>query len=208
MIVVTTCTDGGIVENFTSACQGVDIPDFITLLCNGDDAYFDAMHSRYSDIYDVRRGYDKYDFGSVLQSLSELDADKFLFIHDSCSPKSVNCFERMLDVSDGSVNAWASFIPQFDNAEQEQWCEGVAGSLSYDLGVFGPIFAITRNTLESIDEVHDIDVDSKMKQQAMERVWPILFRKHGISVNFFETFKHIQKGTTKLFDKTFYHRGA
>jgi len=208
MIVVTTSGSSDVIFEFLDKYHYLRYykHSLAVVVNGGKPDFLKRLRDESGEDFILCNGYGQYDFGTVLYALDFLDADSYTFIQDSCLPVSCAGMDKLAYCAEGEATAWASFEGMFDSASQEKWCEDIAGSVEFEWGIFGPIFSATRLDLERIVELRDIVVDNKDKQQAMERVWPILFKKYGIKVSFLEKFSDIQSGKMKLFEKKFLHR--
>jgi len=139
----------------------------------------------------------RYDFGAYYMSWQLVDNhkyDAFWFKHDSLylkSPKFYDVIEKELTSYD--MIGWHFFSKSgspFDNEEQRLWLIEKFGSDDYIYGFYGPNIAIKRETLGKLqNDLDNLVVDTKMKQQAMERGWSILGKKHGMKMLFLEPYK-------------------
>lgn len=134
-----------------------------------------------------------YDFGAYIHVYKNYPSEWYWFQHDSVCLKSYTALDLIKkQVLDGKACAWTSFVYYtcpYDNEEQMQWVHQLTGETDYDFGCFGPNFAISRNHLDTLDSIYNlssIQVDTKVKQQAMERAWPIMFKKAGIYFTWIE----------------------
>jgi hypothetical protein len=120
-----------------------------------------------------------------------VSAEKYLFLQDSCSPRESDYFEQFAAKMPGEMGAvgWSSFgMHVWDSTMQLEASAYMYGSPDTwpKKGIFGPIFYTTNKSLKLLDDsgllpaypVH------KSQQQAMERVWAILYHRAGLNVNF------------------------
>ena len=128
-----------------------------------------------------------YDFSGVKTVYDKdqyLNYEKYWFQQDSCFPnKNYNLiFDK---IKNNSPVAWLLFernICPFDNEISVKFCKNHFNSIDYDLGIFGPIFGISRKDLKNIINPVNIRVECKSHATAMERGWAILFKKNNFNV--------------------------
>jgi hypothetical protein len=157
----------------------------------------------------------RYDFGAYMKAV-ELNPgiENFWFKHDSLylkSPEFYDVIEKLLPKY-GMIgwHFFAKWGSSFDNEEQRLWLIDKFGSDDYDYGFYGPNFAVKRSTLELLKpELENLVIDDKLKQQAMERGWSILAKKHNLPVMFLEHFKgDVKSDVYKYFIKATHTSGA
>jgi hypothetical protein len=174
-------------------------PVYVIDTCSSDESFREAawaISKKYNAGYIVLAE-PRYDFGAYYLAWQLMDNhkyDAFWFKHDSLYLKS----SKFYDVIEAQLKhydmiGWHFFAKwgsSFDNEEQRQWLLEKFGSDDYDYGFYGPNFAIKRETLVRLrDELDGVVIDTKMKQQAMERGWSILAKKHKMKTMFLEHFK-------------------
>ena len=135
--------------------------------------------------------YKGYDTGAYLWAYWMVNAESYLFLQDSVSPREADYFEQFAAKMPGKLGAvgWSSFdLTVWDSGQQ---CEAVqfmygASDRWPKKGIFGPIFYTTRDSLKALDDSSLLPAYPvhKLGQQAMERAWPILFHRAGMNVNF------------------------
>lgn len=125
------------------------------------------------------------------------DINRFIFLQDSFIPKTLNMLKSFIK-SDFDVIPLYTHPFFFDNSEQENFCRKILGydkpyaqsCISKKL-IFGPIFSITKKSLDKIQNlIYNIKVECKNNQMAMERGWSMIFNKYGISIG--ESIKCLQ----------------
>ena len=129
-----------------------------------------------------------YDFSGVKTAHHEdkySNYEKYWFQQDTCFPKKN--YELIFDkIKNNSPVAWFLFersICPFDNEISVQFCKNHFNSTDYDLGIFGPIFGISRTDLTNIINPSNIRVECKSHATGMERGWAILFKKYNFKVH-------------------------
>lgn len=123
----------------------------------------------------------QYPTGAYLWAHRHVDADAFLFIHDSMvayeDPRP--WFRDQMPGSFGAVG-WGLFsIPYhgFVSDEQAKWVYAQYPSTTVTRGIFGSIFYTTRATLDFMKASDALPVipRSKWQDQGLERVWAFAF---------------------------------
>ncbi len=131
--------------------------------------------------------YKGYDTGAYLHAFRKLAADSYIFLQDSACPKEpgwTETFTSRLTYGVGCV-PWLTFPLQWD---EEGQLEFIRQQYRTDrvppLGVFGPMFAASRESLLKLDQMKLLDAipSTKVEQQAMERGWPLAFFLGGFGI--------------------------
>lgn len=156
-----------------------------------------------------------YDFGAYLTAYKlKKDFDAFWFKHDSLylkSPRFYDVIEQELPKF-GMIgwHFFAKWGSSFDNEEQRIWLVNNLGSDDYDYGFYGPNLAISRKTLDALyPDLEWINVDDKIKQQAMERGWAIIAKKNKLPVLFLEHYKgDVKSDAYEFFIKATHSSGS
>jgi hypothetical protein len=132
--------------------------------------------------------YQGYDTGAYLWAYWNVDADKYLFVQDSLVPLTEDFAEpffRELDTH--PVVAWVGFPFFWDNEFQEIATRFHLKSIAkLDFGIFGPIFAATREALDTLTTKKLLPTipNFKVEQQAQERAWAIAFKEAELPVGY------------------------
>jgi len=135
--------------------------------------------------------YKGYDTGAYLWAYWMMEAEKYLFLQDSCYPREKDYFEQFAQRMPGQMGAvgWSSFGMDVWDSEPQlaatEWMYGAKEAWPKK-GIFGPIFYTTRETLKFMDDQRLLPMPPvhKQAQQACERAWAILFHRAGLKVNF------------------------
>lgn len=136
----------------------------------------------------------RYDYGAYVLAMDTFSTEKyFLLQHDSVIHKKNGVVSAMLNIASADkVCAWttfAQFVCPFDDDNQRRWIVDGFGTDVYNVGIYGPNFLITSDSINKVRlrwNLADIVIDTKKKQQAMERAWPIIFADSGIAVTALE----------------------
>ena len=125
-----------------------------------------------------------YDTGAYIYAINNIKSDKYYFIHDSLIIRDLDFFKKIdIILSDGVVACLLGFGKNlYDNKEQIDFCIENIKSIDYDIGIFGPIFAIMRSDVDKIIDSLNFHPISKIQQMGMERGWSIIFKKYNIKV--------------------------
>jgi len=132
--------------------------------------------------------YKGYDSGAYIYAMKNINSDKYYFIQDSISIKNKDFFDDIdKKLKDNTVVGIIYFDSNFyDNEEQVNFCSNKFGVKDFDLGIFGPMFAITKNDVNKIIQDLNYFPSNKNEQCAMERCWPALFKSKDIQVEFLD----------------------
>lgn len=159
----------------------------------------------------LKTPYKGYDSGAYIYAMKNINSDKYYFIQDSISIKNKDFFDDIdKKLKDNTVVGFIYFDSNFyENQEQINFCTSKFGVKDFDLGIFGPMFAITKNDVNKILKDLNYLPSNKNEQCAMERCWSALFKSKNIQVEFLDG-NH--NGTTferngyKYIDKKFANR--
>lgn len=126
-----------------------------------------------------------YDTGAYIYAINNIDSKYFYFLQDSMQIKSIDFFNE----TNKRLNNNNSVVPLltfpsnfFDNEEERQFCINNFGTLESKAGIFGPMFAISKENINLIDKKYLVYPSNKTEQMAMERGWGIIFNKYVISI--------------------------
>lgn len=193
-------------------------PVVVVDTCSSDPAFEEwagNVCERFGAGY-VRMDAPRYDFGAYrtvpqLEPYDEVDA--YWFKHDSLylkTPQFYDILEKELP-RQGFIgwHFFARWGSSFDNEEQRRWLVEQFGTDDYDYGFYGPNIAMKRQTFIDIyEDIRNVVVDTKMKQQAMERGWAIIGKKRGLPMLFLENYKGDVQGDSYQFFRKAVHRGG
>lgn len=137
--------------------------------------------------------------------------DAYLLLQDTLEPlvdDVVAPFEAAAEKHRTSAVGWASFPMFFDDPQQQAQ---VTSQYVYvpkpEHGIFGPIFWVTRKTLEKIDKQHRLPKHpaSKMEAQGTERAWAYALALLGVQPAFLHEWsnEHLASGDALPFRKVF-----
>lgn len=184
--------------------------------CKTPEVY--ELTKQYPNVLYLSTPYKGYDTGAYLWAYWMIEAEEYLFLQDSVSPREADYFEQFAKKMPGKIGAvgWSSFgLHIWDSGLQYEATQFMYGSKDVwpEKGIFGPIFYTTRESLKLMDDsgllpsypVH------KQGQQAMERAWAILFHRAGLLVNFLvdeDTPRgaYMSQGGYPALNKVFRHR--
>lgn len=176
--------------------------------------FLNSLKNNYYDNLNInvyQTPYSGYDSGAYIYAMKNIDSDRFYFIHDSFIIKTLSFFDRVNDLlKSGVVVSILEFSSNlYDNQEQINFSLKSVGTSDYDKGVFGPMFSILKSDVNKIIESLDFYPKIKNEQMAMERIWPIIFKKNNINTislcGYLDIFK-IQNDKYEYFIKYLPHR--
>lgn len=129
--------------------------------------------------------YRGFDSGAIIWAMKNIDADRFYFVQDSIVIKDIDFFKQVDEKLRHNVAVPILIFDgtYWDNMEQVNWSIEKAGSYDTDFGIFGPMFSILKTTSNRLVSLLDFYPETKNNQKAMERVWGVLFKKHGITID-------------------------
>ena len=196
MIVIATNNGFDYLEKCLKSCKNYTVNIPVLVVDTGSSNEFKELGKSLALKYGAQWTESEpggYDYGAYIHAYKNFEADWYWFQHDSVCFKnysSIKLIEKQ--IRDGKACAWTSFVYYtcpYDNEEQANWVKSITDNTYYDFGCFGPNFGISRNHLNTIDSIFNlsnIKVDTKIKQQAMERCWPIMFKMSNIYFTWLE----------------------
>lgn len=154
------------------------------------DAYLTEVKYPFKVTYTVTP-YSGYDTGAYVWAYQNYKDDYYIFLHDTLVVNNSNWFERFKSFrNENTLNAWCYFnlypiAPMYSEFIFPK-IEDNTNINTAHLGIFGPIFQISRNSLSRIDAKYDLRKfipTNKVEQEAMERGWSLLAAGSGVDVN-------------------------
>lgn len=147
--------------------------------------------------------------GAYLRAYQEHPAKHYLFIQDSMValvPNYVEPFAALMPKR-GAV-AWGLFKQGFDTGEQDTWAHTLYEGEYPGVGIFGPIFYTSRESLQELDKKGLLPPvpRNKAEAQTCERLWSWAFYNAGMkleSVGGWWDDGCMKNGTYPVFQKTF-----
>lgn len=155
--------------------------------------------------------YKCFDSGAYIYALNNIDSEKYYFLHDSITIKTSHFFDKIDEkLKSGTIVPLVGFSSNlYDNQEQIDFSINKIGSSEFDIGIFGPMFAITKEDVYKIKETLNFFPTNKNEQMAMERVWSVVFKKYNILVDplegFYDHYKILNNGY-EYFNKILVYR--
>jgi hypothetical protein len=155
-----------------------------------------------------------YDSGAYIYAYKNYIDDYYIFLQDSLTIKSPNWFNFFKEKRhEDKINPLLYFNMCWDNNEQKMWVEHKFEGeiLRPNIGVFGPIFQISRKSLIKMDELHDLNKfmpsHKIIGQQGMERGWAYLSINSGIEIESIDGTYHGESYfNSRCFNKIYLNR--
>jgi hypothetical protein len=196
MIVISTNNGWEYIEKCVDSYISNDIKDLLIVDTKSSDDNFVGFSKHLCEVAGIKWTQTEnanYDFGAYVHAYRNYKSDWYFFSHDSIYLKdktSIEWIKKYID--DKVVCAWNRFYVElcpFIPKEQRTWCIDNFGSDKYEWGIFGPAFGISREYMELLDSkgYFNVVVDTKWKQEGMERGWPIIFNLESIPYTSLET---------------------
>jgi len=197
MIVVASHNSVSLLKSFLAKLSMIDLcnHDVLVVDTNSDDSSylneFACLIKQYPRFRFERKAYTCWDSGAYIHAYTNYQDTKYLFFQDSLeitNPNLIQEIDSRLDEVD--VLAFANFKYQYDSEDQRNWVESDIEFTDHpEDGIFGPIFSVTRNTLDRIPK-HWLKVPSnKLQGCGMERRWSLMFDAIGAKKSYMEYFK-------------------
>jgi glycosyltransferase involved in cell wall biosynthesis len=143
-------------------------------------------------IFNIKGGYDT---GAYIHAYKNTNSDYYIFLQDSTEIKHEDFFKKLEEYSDkGCIFAFYIFADPDSVGDFTQILEkyyDAESMANYQFGIFGPMFATSREVLDLIynNNLYLIPTN-KVEQMAMERGWAIAAYKLGILVYSFDMFNY------------------
>lgn len=169
--------------------------------------YLDTLPSKYS-ILKIKKGYDT---GAYIHAYENLKSDFYIFLQDSVTILSKDFYSIALNHINNST-FFSYHI--FESWEGAYTCEEVLplhfGQLdidSYKFGVFGPMFACSKEIMDKLynSKLYFIPKNKK-EQMAMERGWGIMLSKLNIPLTYLDHYKVLLQNKSPYIKKYFKDR--
>lgn len=168
------------------------------------------------DIRVTRTPFKGYSTGALLWAYWNFPADNYLLAQDSIEAEEEDYLKEFKDRMQGDLGAvaWVSFNMFYDRPEQKAWMEYMyrLKDLNAPQGIFGPIFYISRRSLDVLNEkqlLPHYPID-KEQAQGMERAWAIALHNAGIRLDVifpnWDIAYLMRTGELGVFRKTFENR--
>lgn len=223
MIVISSYNNINVVEtllNSLSECDNIDEKVIIVCTCPKQIEMINFLNSlKPSDFkFDFEitiTPYSGYDTGGYIWAYNNFIDDYYIFLQDSLIINNKNwldVFKSYRDVN--TINTWCSFILNDEPSHTNFFIPKMGftpKSLNGDIGIFGPMFQISRKSLDKINQKFNINnfiPHDKMSACAMERGWSYLIINSDLSLNCIDGMysRNINDYKSKVFTKIFNHR--
>ena len=158
-----------------------------------------------------KTNYKGFDSGAYIYAIKNIDAERYYFLQDSIIIKDGNFFDKIDEkLKIGTIVPLVGFNSNlYDNQEQIDFSITKVGSSEFDIGIFGPMFAVTKNDVDKVKETLNFFPTNKNEQMAMERIWSVIFKKYDILIEplegFYDHSKILNNGY-EYFDKILVNR--
>ena len=223
MIVISSYNDINVIKtllNSLNDCDKIDEKVIIVCTCPKQTEMINFLNSlKPSDFkfyFEITiTPYSGYDTGGYIWVYNNFIDDYYIFLQDSLIINNKNwldVFKSHRDVD--TINAWCSFILNDESSHTDFFFPKMGftpNSLNGEIGIFGPMFQISRNGLDKINNKFNINKFipyNKMSACAMERGWTYLIINSGLNINTIDGSysRNMGEYQTKLFTKIFNHR--
>jgi hypothetical protein len=137
--------------------------------------------------------------------------DAYLLLQDTLEPLVEDVVAPFVDAAEKAKTgaaAWAGFPMFFDTPDQKHWVvEQYQQVEEPKLGVFGPIFWVTRKNLERLEKLYRLPKHpaDKLQAQGTERAWAYALGMIGQTPAFLHPWsnEHLASGEALPFRKVF-----
>lgn len=177
--------------------------DIIVIAKHGDK-YIDKCLKGIKVPYVVIDTGTQHPTGAYLTAYRQVKAKNYLFMQDSME----SLIDDPVEPFRGQTTAWASFPFFYDDIPQREWVRKKF-TKEPELGIFGPVFYVSRENLEKLDKLNLLPDIPENKWQACgtERAWACAFFEAGIPVRFLGEYNREKMGEGLFpFKKVFANR--
>jgi hypothetical protein len=206
MIVIACHNKIDLLQSMINRLNDMDLKNHKILLVNtnSDDQkfveYFNACKEKYNFIFDTLN-YTCFDSGAYIYAYNTYKTDKYIFLQDSIiinNEKFISNLTDMLDIYD--VVPLFNFKYIYDNDEQKKWAEdGLDTNNLPEYGIFGPMFAVKKATLDSIPTDWLKYPTQKNQSLGMERRWSLMFHQLNANKKYLHTANDEEAGHITAF---------
>lgn len=223
MIVISSYNDINVIKrllNSLNECDKIDEKVIIVCTCPKQTEMINFLNSlKPSDFnfdFEVTTTtYSGYDTGGYIWVYNNFIDDYYIFLQDSLIVNKKNwldVFKSHREVN--TVNSWCSFSLNDESSHTDFFFPKMGftpKSLNGEIGIFGPMFQISRKGLDKINNKFNINKFipyDKMSATAMERGWSYLSINSGLNLNCVDGVYGLHSGDyyDKLFIKIFNNR--
>jgi hypothetical protein len=224
MIVIATYNDTILLDNFLNSLKKTENLDEVILIvctCPIQNEMIDFLNKiknqndyNLNIITDVTP-YSGYDTGAYIWAFNNYNDEYYIFLQDSLIINDKNWLNKFKEFrNENTLNTWCSFSLNDETPHTNFFLPKMGfhpNSLNGHLGIFGPIFQISKHALEIIDkkfQLNNFIPHDKMSSCAMERGWSYLSIYSGININCIdgEHTRDIKLYENKLMTKIFNNR--
>lgn len=158
------------------------------------------------DIIIANTPYRRFDTGAYIYAYKNYESDNYIFLHDSITIIDNNFIKDVKEyLKNNEVVAYNCF--EFAGMGDTEWKEFFkinTGEEKYKMGIFGPMFACNKRTLDKIN-LDTLQLPQTKNQQAcFEGIWYTIFEKNNIEVFSMDLFTN--SFNSKYLDKKIIHR--
>jgi hypothetical protein len=161
-----------------------------------DIDFFNTLNELYNDklkIITEKLPYSGYCSGAYIYAMKNyiyhpMFDGYFCFLQDSVEFKSNVFFELTnSSLSDSNVVTIYTFPPnQYDSENQAEFVKNLIGNNNASIGIFGPMFSITKNAINKLHAEWLHIPKNKFEEMGMERAWGVMFNNAELTVSSIE----------------------
>lgn len=197
MIVVASHNNVSLVKSFLAKLSTINLcnHDVLVVDTNSDDPLylneFADLIKQYPQFKFERKEYTCWDSGAYIHAYANYYDTNYLFFQDSLEITNLNLIQEIdARLKHVDVLAFANFKYRYDSEEQRKWVESdIEFTNLPEDGIFGPIFSVTRNTLDRIPKHWFKIPTNKLQGCGMERRWSLIFNTIVAKKSYIEYFK-------------------
>lgn len=164
------------------------VEDLVVIASHGEK-HIDKCRESLGDNYPVKvvtsDDTDGYTTGKYLHAYRNFPAKYYFFMQDSMEALQKDFLEPFKrEMPDRGAVAWALFPMMWDSLVQMQSGYKLYSSAMPSHGIFGPIFYISRESLDELDKKHLLPPipQDKIEAQASERYWAWALQEAGMPI--------------------------
>jgi hypothetical protein len=198
MIVIASHDDMKLLEQMLQRLTEIDLNGHEVLIVDTNSTskeYLDTVEKfkvEYPNFKFDRKEYTCWDTGAYLHAYKNYPAETYIFLQDSLyitNPKLIDKIDLNLEVHEvvGIFNFKYLYYNEKELYYAEEGLTPYITSFPND-GIFGPIFAVHRSTLDKIPKDWFREPTCKEQGCGMERRWSLMFHLIGASKKYIEHF--------------------
>jgi hypothetical protein len=208
MIVVASHDRVDLLENMLDKLSKINLNGHRVLIVDTNSqnleykSKYKTFQTQYPEFLFDNKNYTSWDSGAYIHAYLNYDDKSFIFLQDSLDITNLNLIptiDNFLEIYD--VVPIFNFAYGYENEIQKEFTErGLEINSLPKWAIFGPIFGVTKETMDKLPKSWLIEPYDKITGCGMERRWSLMFHLIGAAKHYLE-WEDIPKGHTILSSK-------